>query len=183
MIIVLGSISIHAPIVGCDCSNLRLNQPFHYFNPRTHRGVRLLFLVSYSMIHQFQSTHPSWGATKTRRGRVGRGVISIHAPIVGCDTCLLGLPNNNYDFNPRTHRGVRHCFFKNFRIIINFNPRTHRGVRQDGTIHHSLDVDISIHAPIVGCDQSASFMKLGKGSFQSTHPSWGATIMIYLFIL
>ena len=125
-------ISIHAPIVGCDGYKIITFYDPNDFNPRTHRGVRpnyddddvVIHKISIhapivgcdggtlklgSNLNQFQSTHPSWGATQeARRGvfifknfnpRTHRGVrlfetstypfavkISIHAPIVGCDT-------------------------------------------------------------------------------------------------
>ena len=56
-------ISIHAPIVGCD----------------------LIAKVHPLLLGQFQSTHPSWGATKEVCGMINTKFISIHAPIVGCD--------------------------------------------------------------------------------------------------
>ena len=80
---------------------------------------------------KFQSTHPSWGATLGTDGIYGSGTISIHAPIVGCDSDSHVFPCLLYDFNPRTHRGVRRVLYK--RLVIyghNFNPRTHRGVRR-----------------------------------------------------
>ena len=36
-------------------------------------------------IYKFQSTHPSWGATRAYKATFSRLFISIHAPIVGCD--------------------------------------------------------------------------------------------------
>ena len=101
----------------------------------------------------FQSTHPSWGATKKKilatqtvcdfNPRTHRGVrrliedtatgadnISIHAPIVGCD--LHG--------------------FLQAQIHVDFNPRTHRGVRLERDSYTGEPTLISIHAPIVGCD-------------------------------
>ena len=58
----------------------------HYFNPRTHRGVRPGKILKFSTCKaEFQSTHPSWGATKIAVGLNGQWIISIHAPIVGCD--------------------------------------------------------------------------------------------------
>ena len=101
-------ISIHAPIVGCDLNAFHLSYPIAYFNPRTHRGVRLfpfgqidIYLLDFnprthrgvrrfqSLRHdkqfQFQSTHPSWGATQNENPWVIFSDISIHAPIVGCD--------------------------------------------------------------------------------------------------
>ena len=58
------------------------------FNPRTHRGVRLSLVRKKKKTRKFQSTHPSWGATEVLRyiGRIT--LISIHAPIVGCDSIL-----------------------------------------------------------------------------------------------
>ena len=35
-------ISIHAPIVGCDMKDIYNGMVYVNFNPRTHRGVRLL---------------------------------------------------------------------------------------------------------------------------------------------
>ena len=59
--------------------------------------------------------------------------------------------------------------------MLDFNPRTHRGVRQRAMDEYSWTTDISIHAPIVGCDMLKQSRKQYKQAFQSTHPSWGAT--------
>ena len=59
-----------------------------------------------------------------------------------------------YYFNPRTHRGVRPFVCIALFTLANFNPRTHRGVRPSTTIRFT----------------SACLR------FQSTHPSWGATL-------
>ena len=56
-------ISIHAPIVGCDQKISFLQSLVQYFNPRTHRGVRLKEQDQTLLFLKFQSTHPSWGAT------------------------------------------------------------------------------------------------------------------------
>ena len=80
--------------------------------------------------------------------------ISIHAPIVGCDMGLFFCRIFYHNFNPRTHRGVRPLS-----LHIPFNPLT-----------------ISIHAPIVGCDLGIDYSDEMIETFQSTHPSWGATL-------
>ena len=80
--------------------------------------------------------------------------ISIHAPIVGCD------PEGNNTKVPvgifqSTHPSwgatlaVKGCptAFHSY-----FNPRTHRGVRHSGFFNAIMVDNISIHAPIVGCD-------------------------------
>ena len=56
-------ISIHAPIVGCDHFTPTHNTYTIDFNPRTHRGVRRFAFIPSDRITEFQSTHPSWGAT------------------------------------------------------------------------------------------------------------------------
>ena len=82
-----------------------------YFNPRTHRGVRLGTLIGVMTPVLFQSTHPSWGATGYDDWVARLQRISIHAPIVGCDQISLVLICKTFNFNPRTHRGVRHFLY------------------------------------------------------------------------
>ena len=81
------------------------------------------------------------------------------------------------DFNPRTHRGVRLFTFSFESTLPNFNPRTHRGVRLYACSPISFLTNISIHAPIVGCDQMIYTPYSRHYIFQSTHPSWGATYL------
>ena len=87
----INQVSIHAPLAGCDKIGRGDTYSFQCFNPRTPRGVRL-FRTAYSAcrmgfnprtprgvrpdiaamereIKEFQSTHPSRGATMTRRHR------------------------------------------------------------------------------------------------------------------
>ena len=101
----------------------------------------------------FQSTHPSWGATLHQYRFAMYYLISIHAPIVGCDKHMITPQSERKNFNPRTHRGVR---------------------RRIEFLVCSMD-EISIHAPIVGCDVSKVKCNVSTSTFQSTHPSWGAT--------
>ena len=122
------------------------------FNPRTPCGVRLQRQNGSAMLLPFQSTHPLRGATPSEnsaprvslfqsthplRGatdgfaRSGhRAVISIHAPLAGCDL----------------HRG-RFLYRQ-----IHFNPRTPCGVRLNHSVKGHDFSDISIHAPLAGCD-------------------------------
>ena len=147
-------ISIHAPIVGCDTNAFSVLIITLDFNPRTHRGVRQGWILFHSK----------------------RQTISIHAPIVGCDHAKHWTGNRWKYFNPRTHRGVRHDKCRKRSQDVYFNPRTHRGVRPIMYQSQLFTSKISIHAPIVGCDYDwilpSAIIKL----FQSTHPSWGATI-------
>ena len=102
-----------------------------------------------------------------------------------------------WNFNPRTPHGVRPATPGCKRQGRNFNPRTPHGVRLDFSAGGGLSVKISIHAPLTGCDLSASLhvchwvisihapltgcdAQRGREGlrltlFQSTHPSRGAT--------
>ena len=82
-----------------------------------------------------------------------RFVISIHAPIVGCDISIEMCDTTKDDFNPRTHRGVRRSFIllnKYLKFISIHAPI----VGCDRVMRDMVGVyiGISIHAPIVGCD-------------------------------
>ena len=149
--------------------------------------------------------------------------ISIHAPRVGCDAASdAGFPRG-INFNPRTPGGVRLCARQlggrkavrfqsthpgwgatKYRhslgwAYVYFNPRTPGGVRLSARFFVSSSmIEISIHAPRVGCDPAlktdniqAPFISIHAPrvgcdgcsisysscpvTFQSTHPGWGAT--------
>ena len=149
------SISIHAPLAGCDDKPNEDPKGRSNFNPRTPCGVRRQisvrdFGVVYISIHAplagcdkladsivndmkttFQSTHPLRGATYPLRPRLRRKIISIHAPLAGCD--LLG-------FSWLVGKPI-----------------------------------ISIHAPLAGCDAIFGAKQTTVSKFQSTHPLRGAT--------
>ena len=131
------------------------------------------------------------------------GIISIHAPIVGCDLhefvskiciidfnprthrgvrrCMLQTPCHDFlYFNPRTHRGVRHETKKSLQYIcIHFNPRTHRGVRPDFELSTVPSLLFQSTHPSWGATKSLNAFKICvmRREFQSTHPSWGATCL------
>ena len=84
-------------------------------------------------------------------------MISIHAPIVGCDSCTRRISSR----------------------IKNFNPRTHRGVRRDGSFEDIKPLLISIHAPIVGCDTISNISLMLKNDFNPrTHR--GVRLVLWL---
>ena len=149
-------ISIHAPLAGCDLS---------------------LYLSS-GLLPSFQSTHPLRGATSVTRvvPPVGRnfnprtpcGVRQlVHAslgqavdfnPRTPCGVRLYRSHGRNRDvyFNPRTPCGVRpDVFLRPGDGDKHFNPRTPCGVRQVTMSKKANLTEISIHAPLAGCDQGA----------------------------
>ena len=148
------SISIHAPIVGCDFRRVCVFLSFSYFNPRTHRGVRPSSAVIIVIWLQFQSTHPSWGATTACESSFHPLIISIHAPIVGCDlNSFKVLPSVTLfqSTHPSWGATLIHLF-PTFPLLF---QSTHPSwgattYRRKGKVKKM----ISIHAPIVGCDHN-----------------------------
>ena len=123
-----------------------------YFNPRTPCGVRLKYNCTRLGVTVFQSTHPLRGATTPIRHLQQYVLISIHAPLAGCDAPSHALATHSSHFNPRTPCGVRRL------------PQGSRIGTNQISIHAPLagcdpyrkkDGDrmtISIHAPLAGCD-------------------------------
>ena len=123
-----------------------------YFNPRTPCGVRRGNGNGFGNRGGFQSTHPLRGATGKRPAAIFNRVISIHAPLAGCDWCSLGKSRSSSYFNPRTPCGVRPGNIRGKDAQGNFNPRTPCGVRLLPSPKESR-----------------------RRQFQSTHPLRGAT--------
>ena len=112
--------------------HLLLHVPGPNFNPRTHRGVRHMQQGKERQTVQFQSTHPSWGATMLVVLHYCIDTIfqSTH-PSWGATKYDGRRKSTVLNFNPRTHRGVRLDIVLSWLTESNdFNPRTHRGVRR-----------------------------------------------------
>ena len=192
------SVSIHAPLAGCDHRFAPYQDRHGCFNPRTPRGVRPSVTIIPRMICMFQSTHPSRGATGIRTVFQYAEQVSIHAPLAGCDSALCCARSDPSCFNPRTPRGVRRPPFRPLPVHRTFQS-THPsrgatalllscGLAVVVSIHAPLagcDVvipinerfgEVSIHAPLAGCDARALVGTGYDPRFQSTHPSRGATL-------
>ena len=133
------------------------------FNPRTPCGVRPACRRCWSSTARFQSTHPLRGATGGRpaaRGRccyfnprtpcgVRRGPVSPCGPV------------SPY-FNPRTPCGVRQSLWTAAAESCRFQS-THplRGATSK-YLPSWMDLRISIHAPLAGCD-FARLLPIGRG--------------------
>ena len=125
--------------------------------------------------------------------------ISIHAPLAGCDTPDHGWRFDKVSFQS-THplRGATPAGFRPVSLDKYFNPRTPCGVRPSPSVHRPLcflfqsthplrgatelcgiapqvEIQISIHAPLAGCDRHIFSGCARNGRFQSTHPLRGAT--------
>ena len=168
-------ISIHAPREGCDMVPPCLLCLRVYFNPRTPRGVRLLFATLLEGHNAISIHAPREGCDEPQEDDYCSHGISIHAPREGCDEGQAGPVHHDLYFNPRTPRGVRLLEMRCKERLKNFNPRTPRGVR------HSLVWPFmryrafqSTH-PARGATQTGLRHTLCQ-LFQSTHPARGATI-------
>ena len=106
---------------------------------------------------EFQSTHPSWGATAlTRQFRI----TPIH-------------------FNPRTHRGVRlerHSGHLNSPVFQSTHPSW--GATRSTILCRTEKQEFQSTHPSWGATCMLSTDIWRSPGFQSTHPSWGATWQI-----
>ena len=128
--------------------------------------------------------------------------ISIHAPLAGCDGLQEKQRGTHLKFQS-THplRGAtaspKSAHIRHLHFNPHFNPRTPCGVRPRGILRDAAIPDISIHAPLGGCDDGiCAAQEVGKDfnprtpcgvrrrrtrqqgngyQFQSTHPLRGAT--------
>ena len=146
-------ISIHTPLAGCDLRSAHQDSGTSYFNPRTPYGVRLTSGQTKAPEPTFQSTHPSRGATAGAELLAVPGLISIHAPLAGCDVFRAHNPESLRYFNPRTPRGVRPRFVDKAVSSSRFQS-TH---------------------PLRGATLVTLVTCTPFGVFQSTHPLRGAT--------
>ena len=142
-------ISIHAPLAGCD-------EVLHYNHPHLHISIHA----------------PLAGCDAgTVWENLAAAVISIHAPLAGCDCLDAFACLDDSDFNPRTPCGVRPSAQASLMTSwANFNPRTPCGVRLVQGVSERTYTDISIHAPLAGCDSSRPQRWRGTRNFNPRTP-------------
>ena len=146
------------------------------FNPRTPCGVRQLCCQPQIRPLPISIHAPLAGCDTTAENRGIFGSISIHAPLAGCDhdhhhrQQLIQRFQSTHPLRGATSP-ARRCGARQ----RDFNPRTPCGVRRgpDGWVHKAEN--ISIHAPLAGCDARDSAPNHATAAFQSTHPLRGAT--------
>ena len=97
-------------------------------------------------------------------------LISIHAPLAGCDAPTNATDIYKADFNPRTPCGVRHDVDLFVQVYHNFNPRTPCGVRLAAVAPLPQPNFISIHAPLAGCDDRRGVLEADIVNFNPRTP-------------
>ncbi len=144
-------VSIHAPHVGRDGKQDCQYQPPVSFNPRAPRGARPPCRWLSTREAGFQSTRPTWGATKP--SVCMRMVIWGFNPRAprGARRQPLLCARSSACFNPRAPRGARLQGGEVGPLGNGFNPRAPRGARRGRAIVVS-EFSVSIHAPHVGRD-------------------------------
>ena len=147
LFLVLGDISIHAPLAGCDagCNSRTACRPD--FNPRTPCGVRPAGCGAAICLDAFQSTHPLRGATRRCADKRTDRHISIHAPLAGCDAVTNPISGS---VTISIHAPLAGC----------------DALR----VHDVQDVGISIHAPLAGCDFPDAVVLEGAAHFNPRTP-------------
>ena len=140
------------PLRGATQTPIAVNWDYVNFNPRTPCGVRRGGLTARPCSCEFQSTHPLRGATNFAPNVNARVIISIHAPLAGCDRTSAVFFHRPAHFNPRTPCGVRPSAMSSPLVYAVFQS-THplRGATDDFITSDFINI-ISIHAPLAGCD-------------------------------
>ena len=165
-------ISIHAPLAGCDRRGGQSPEERRNFNPRTPCGVRPAYPWGCDRAQTHFNPRTPCGVRRRRAGgKASSIVISIHAPLAGCD-CQARLCRTEGKKFQSTHplRGATGAQAQSLYRPGNFNPRTPCGVRQGIHTPHDTDFPISIHAPLAGCDNSADVRFFGNGYFNPRTP-------------
>ena len=164
--------------MGCDYLIILVQLTGCGFNPRTHVGCDLIFVVLMQITLVFQSTHPrgvrqkrlsglyarpgvsihapTWGATEHRLLPVALDAVSIHAPTWGATRMLSLRPARQKRFQSTHPRGVRLNYLLILLVHISFNPRTHVGCDTGEIIGNTQLPIVSIHAPTWGATHTYS---------------------------
>ena len=176
------SISIHAPLAGCDPPwkwPKAVRPKFQSTHPLRGATVRPPFVWKG---FPFQSTHPLRGATLMYAYRAKPRRISIHAPLAGCDICGKSPDSIVFPFQS-THplRGATLALLYHRFLATYFNPRTPCGVRRVHLRLRNNRCGFQSTHPLRGATLSSCPVYYPLFLFQSTHPLRGATEAIYRY--
>ena len=150
----VGKISIHAPLVGRDKPSPHKRRTSRNFNPRAPRGARHVAALYPGVRAIFQSTRPSWGATRFAGALYAPRDISIHAPLVGRDTAICG--NKNVTGKFQSTRPSWGATLATWRLVgkSEFQSTRPSWGATNAVPKNALNLGISIHAPLVGRDSA-----------------------------
>ena len=146
-------ISIHAPLVGRDPRALFFSFTSRYFNPRAPRGARPRAAAPCSSPANFNPRAPRGARRQKSLLHLAQNRFQSTRPSWGATLRQTRHHPRETYFNPRAPRGARPTWRRTKCAPPYFNPRAPRGARQFFM---------------------AWFRK--ERAFQSTRPSWGATV-------
>ena len=140
------------------------------------RLTGILFLLIFIV---FQSTHPLRGATRRSTSKLQVSIISIHAPLAGCDKIQATKIRLSRYFNPRTPCGVRPFLSAVLLVYSVLFQSTHplRGATCQHHHDHRKHLFQSTH-PLRGATGEVWHPDRKGAEFQSTHPLRGATVFV-----
>ena len=158
--------------MGCDILFLMMLEYLFRFNPRTHMGCDRASLCKVLSVASFNPrTHMGCDGVNFVPFVPSSGFQSTHPHGVRRYFLLFIIHDNC--FNPRTHMGCDRikCLLR--QKVLCFNPRTHMGCDYVSP-HLSIRIYVSIHAPTWG---ATAYCSVGYPSILvSIHaPTWGAT--------
>ena len=148
------NISIHAPRTGSDCSRCRFFARYWHFNPRSPHGERPHGAnVGNMKPANFNPRSPHGERLQLFAEFFFKFVFQSTLPARGATDAAIILSDTPENFNPRSPHGER-------RMV-------------NATLRRKLQ--ISIHAPRTGSDQTLDKFRVVAQKFQSTLPARGAT--------
>ena len=168
------SISIHAPLAGCDYTARSFTTANTHFNPRTPCGVRPgEFPTDGAEIPDFNPRTPCGVRRHVRGLHAHRPGISIHAPLAGCDLLsanLRGLPVVFQSMHPL--RGATSAISWLCTAAAFQSTHPLRGATCSRR-YNTPARRISIHAPLAGCDRCAGLLRISHSSISIHAPLAG----------
>ena len=152
VVCVSASISIHAPLAGCDSSNRPRTKDNRNFNPRTPCGVRHSIGLPTSHEKPFQSTHPLRGATgRWCKSASSQGNFNPRTPCGVRLTIIFGAPGSGKFQSTHPLRGATRQKQTGKRQEAFQSTHPLRGATYAEVLKPFVP-RISIHAPLAGCD-------------------------------
>ena len=165
------------PVWGATLARLILARPIRHFNPRAPCGARPYTMPSPSVLLYFNPRAPCGARPMPPRNCSRLSYFNPRAPC-GARRGIRFPAARPQDFNPRAPCGARpRIAWYKADLSLFQSTRPVWGATMCFSITRGKHI-ISIHAPRVGRDATASTRIWRCVTFQSTRPVWGATISL-----
>ncbi len=148
------SISIHAPLAGCDRTLFDAHSDHVYFNPRTPCGVRLDDTRQKLLNAHFNPRTPCGVRPFITSLSACLTLFQSTHPLRGATVASTSTEVASWYFNPRTPCGVRLPVCTAWLIFANISIHAPLAGCDAPSLTLIVITYISIHAPLAGCDFS-----------------------------